>query len=156
MWYKIDFKKFAILMLPIRLRQPAMVAWVQALLSPLTDLHYRFKEKRERDWFILNHNGQVCYLRGALNAEFDPDEKRIEIVDGIIHEQQYIYTRPEEKPKYLGTMYLHDRETYAQEGPDFIVLVPADLEFDNYQMRAMIDQYRLATKTYKIETYESN
>lgn len=152
MWYEIDFKRLAILFLPIRLRRLAMVGWVQALLAPLTDLHYRFKEKRDQDWFVLNHNGQVCYLRAALNAEFDPAEKRIEIVDGIIHEQPYIYTRPELKPRYLGTMYLYDRATYAELGPDFIVLVPTNLNYDEYQMKATIDQYRLATKIYKIET----
>lgn len=151
MWYEIDFRRLVILLLPIRLRKAKTIAFIQALLAPVEDIHYRFKQKRLQDWFMLNHNSQVCYLERALNTTFDSTERRIKIVDGSHYSKEYIYTRQEEKPRYLGTIYLHDRSVYSENGPDFIVQVPQGLEYDEYQMKALIEQFKLATKTYKIQ-----
>lgn len=151
MWYEIDFKKLAILLLPLSLRKYKMIVFIQTLLIPVADLHYRFLQKRQQDWFMLNHNSQVCYLESALNTTYDDIDRRIRIVDGLHYTKEYIYTRQEEKPRYLGTMYLHDRSVYSENGPDFIVQIPRGLDYDIYQLKALIEHFKLATKTYKIE-----
>ena len=153
MWYNVKHKTLAVLHLPTFLRSASMVAWVQCLSAPMDDLQYSFVQNRSSNTYIMQHNGQVCYLRAALNDRFDNELRRIKIVDGNRYKRQYIYTRGENKPKYLGTMYLYERSDYSDTGVDFIVLVPKTLMYNDYEMRALIDLYRLASKRYKIQTY---
>lgn len=159
--FEVDFNRLAVLLLPTRLRQSKMIAWVKVLVSPIVSLHYNFRQKRNEDLYKLAHNGQVCYLRKALNDKFDPIERRIKITDGSRFTPQYIYTEAEQKPKYLGTMYLRDNSVYADTGVDFMVLLPFDVwnnqkteiaigEYRFYDVEALVDFYRLASKRYKI------
>lgn len=160
--FEVDFNRLAVLLLPTRLRQSRMIAWVKVLVSPIVSLHYKFQQKRANDLYKLAHNGQVCYLRKALNDEFDPIERRIKITDGNRYTPQYIYTEAEQKPKYLGTMYLRDNSVYGDTGVDFMVLLPFDVwntqkteitigEYRFYDVEALVNFYRLASKRYKIE-----
>lgn len=147
--YDIDIKKLSVLLLPTFLRKTRMVAWLHCLVTPLVSLHYAFVQKRNADLYNLGHNGQVCYLRAALNDAFDVEKRRIRIVDGNTYRRQYIYTRGEQKPRHLGTIYLHERADYSDTGVDFIVEVPRRTYREN-EIKALIDFYRLASKRYKI------
>ncbi len=160
--FDINFSKWAILLLPTALRQSRMIAWVKVLVSPIAKLHYDFVQKRKKDIYRLSHNGQVCYLRKALNDKFDKKKRRIKITDGNRYKPQYIYTEAEKKPKYLGTMYLRQDSDYADTGVDFLVLLPLDVwnsykteiaigEYRHYPIEALVDYYRLASKRYKIQ-----
>jgi len=147
--FNIDIKKLAMLLLPIKLRQARLFALLRAMVTPVSSLHYKFTVKRDANIYKLKHNSQVCYLRAALNDSFDVEKRRIKIFDGNQYARNYIYTRGEEKPKHLGTMYLYDRADYSDTGVDFIVEVPAET-YRKYEMEALIDFYRLASKRYKI------
>lgn len=150
MWYQIDFYKWAVLLLITRLRKPKMIAFVKSLVAPIVNLHQAFLKKQASDEFILNHNGQVCYLRKALNDLFDNNLRRIRIGDGNQFERQYIYTRAEQKPVYLGKMYLKDRSDYADTGVDFIVYVPNELLSDEIELENWINKFKKGVKRYKI------
>lgn len=153
MWYNIDIGKLAVLHLPTFWRTEEMIAWVQTLASPLVDVQDVFIKNRKQNIYIMEHNGQVCYLRAALNDKFDRSQRRIKIANGNRYKRQYIYTRAEDKSKYLGTMYLYERADYGDTGVDFIVLVPTGLPYNDYEMKALIDLYRLGSKRYKIQSY---
>lgn len=153
MWYNIDIQKLTELLTPTFLRKPKMLAWLQALAFPMQKILDDFNFNRNQNLYNLAHNGQVCYLRAVLNDRFDVSQRRIKISDGNRYRRQYIYTDGERKPKYLGTMYLHDDADYSDTGVDFIVLVPAGLSYNDYEMRAVIDFYKLASKRYKIVNY---
>lgn len=144
--------KMGWLLLPTFLRKTRHVAWLRALLHPVDALHYQFLQQRQRHLYDLAHNGQVCYLRKALNDTFDPSQRRIEITDGNKFNRQYIYTRGEQKPHFLGTMYLRDRADYADTGVDFLVLIPKDLEGQKIEINALVNYYKLASKIFKIYT----
>ncbi len=145
--YNIDIKKLVVLLLPTFLRRVKMVAWLHSLVTPLLVLHNDFMRIREKHLYELNHNGQVCYLRKVLNDAFDKKQRRINITDGNKYGREYIYTRSENKPKYLGTMYLRPRSDYADTGVDFIVEVPQEV-YNETEMRSLIDYYKLASKRY--------
>ncbi len=147
--FDIDIKKLTVLLLPIALRKSRIVALLRSMVMPLVSLHYLFMVKRTADLYKLEHNSQVCYLRAALNDHFDNNARRIRIIDGNQYKRNYIYTRGEEKPVYLGTTFLYDRADYADTGVDFIVEVPTEA-YRQYEMQALIDFYRLASKRYKI------
>jgi hypothetical protein len=152
MWYDIDYNRFGILMLPTFLRKPILVNWVQVLLTPIANLHYTWKQKRLADWYKLNHTGQVCYLRKVLNDTLDVSARRIYIGEGNSFPRKYIYTRPENKPVFLGTMHIYQNSEYVSVGTDFTVFVP--LEIINtriHELNALIIFYKLASKRYKIQ-----
>ena len=152
MWYNIDFNKLVVLNQPTFLRKNIMVAFLRALIEPIKKLYYLWFIFRTANLYKLEHTGQVCYLRKVLNDRFDPSQRRIYIGNGNKYDRQYIYTTPELKPKFIGTMYLHPRSDYADTGVDFIVYAPAELlDTTNYEMKALIEFYKEGAKRYKIE-----
>lgn len=152
MWYNVNWSRLSLLLTPTFLRDEVMKLWMALLLSPVGNVHYWWVNYRAQNIYKLAHNSQKCYLRGALNDRFDRELRRIRIDDGNAFKRKYIYTDGEEKPKYLGTIFLYDDSDYADTGVDFIVVLPAGLLYSIYEMRALIDFYRLASKRYKIVT----
>lgn len=152
MWYKLDVYKLSKLLLPQALRETKMMAFLEALLRPLDDLHYLWTQKRKDNIFILNHNWQVCYMRAALNEELDQDLRRI-YIDGTGGgaDKTYLYTPAENQPKYLGKLYIRQNLEFADTGADFIVYVPAEIMATRYyEVHAQIELYKLGGKRYLI------
>ncbi|MBB6274733.1 hypothetical protein HDF26_005215 [Pedobacter cryoconitis] len=154
MWYKIDFKKLVVLVLPTFLRQNLTVSYVQALVTPISMLYQLWYAKRDDNLYKLAHNGQVCYLRKALNDMFDTELRRIYIDNGNRFKRTYIYTQAESQPHYLKRLFLQPSSSFADTGSDFKVIIPAELntQANYYQLNALIDFYKLASKRYTIET----
>ena len=152
MWYNIDYNRLTILLLPTFLRKPVLIGYIQSLISPIDNLYYKWFSFREDNLYKVKHTGQICKLRKALNDRFDPMLRRIIIGDGNRYRRQYLYTTPENRPKYLGTMFLHQNSDYADTGVDFIVFVPAQIINQlPYELKAVIDFYKAGGKRYKIE-----
>lgn len=157
MWFKIDIKKLAVLLTPTMLRKPVLLALLTSLVRPLESIYYNWSAFRTDNIYKLSHNSQVCYLRKALNDRFDSQLRRIEIKGAELYEKKYIYTKEELKPRWLGTIYLRRDEDYEDKGIDFIVEVPfLESEFKrNYELKALVDFYKLASKRYRVE-YSAN
>lgn len=149
-WFNVNWKKLAILLTPTFLRGELMKAWIELLMEGVNDIHYNWLQFRKSNIYILAHNSQVCYLRGALNDRFDNEQRRIQIIDGNKYQRKYIYTDEEQKPKFLGIIYIHGDEDYLDTGVDFIVQVPDDIIFNINEMKGLIDFFKLASKRYKI------
>ena len=113
-------------------------------------LLYAFQQARTADLYNLAHNSQVCYLRKALNDEFDPQQRRIRIEDGKQNERLYIYPRSANRPLFLGKVFLYQRGDYIDGGVDFIVVIPQGLQYDKYKLEALVNFYKLAGKRWQI------
>lgn len=157
MWYTINFYILALQLLPIALRKPNIAAYTQALLKPLDTLYYTWSQMRERNIYKLEHNGQVCYLRAALNDAFDPGERRIYIGEGNMYDTTYIYTEGEAQDVYTGTesegttLWLRTEGETADTGLDFIVWVPAEVYATQLPgLRATVEFYKAGGKRYHI------
>ncbi|ELI6455872.1 conserved hypothetical protein [Flavobacterium psychrophilum] len=152
MLFDINFKKMGIGFLPINLRQPKNIAYVLALLEPVEWLYYQWLQKRDFDWYRLKHTGQVCKLRKVLNDNLDKSLRRIYIAQGTAFPRKYIYTKAENKPKYLGTYFIKSQDEYENTGVDFIVFVPTEIKTASIdQLKYLLNYYKLAGKRYKIE-----
>ncbi|TWP31221.1 hypothetical protein ETU08_01710 [Apibacter muscae] len=155
MWYNPNLKKLAVLTMPPGLRNNFSISYLISLLKPLETTLYNWQKLRNNSLYKLQHTGQVCYLRKVLNDRFDPIQRRIIITGSQRYKSQYIYTEAEKKEKYLGTMYLRRDVDFEDNGADFLVLAPAELlDENNYEMNALIDYYKLASKRYRIEPLE--
>jgi len=155
--YNLNFIRLITWLLPDI--QPVMIAYVNALITPVKVLYAEFQAARLQDIYRMNHNSQVCYLRAALNDGFDPIERRITISNGYRYTRRYWYTKAEERPIYMYTdssFYLHQRNDYGVNSVDFIVNVPKALEgqISEIALNARTDFYKLATKRHKIYYYE--
>lgn len=151
MWYKVDFDKLILLLLPTFLRKPVLFGYLKALISPISSLQYRWSKMRDENLKRLSYNCQRCYFRGALNDKFDPVLRRITFDDTLSLQQDYIYTQAENLEVYLNTMWLEQDFNYAGSTIDYLVLVPRDIMNSKLpEIVALIEFYNLAGKQYQI------
>ena len=153
MWFKVEYNKLALLLLPDFLRGDLIIAYVQTLFIPIDKLYYLWYKFRTENLYKVKHTGQICYLRKALNDKFDFMERRIYIGNGNTFIREYLYTTAENRTRFLGTMYLNKNEDYADTGVDFVVFVPLEIMNTlSFEVKALIEFYKLGGKRYKIET----
>ena len=169
-FFDIDYNGLITQLLPVRLRNSRMNAWLKCLVSPVKWLYGLFKANRNNNLYILAHDGQVCYLEAALNDLFDPVSRGLQVVDGPFEDPLFLYLAPENKPIWLGlvsevgtTAYPDPQVLYTDSettllGINFIVKVPlavaGGIGYDVLRLRALVDAYRLpGRKNYSIVTY---
>lgn len=151
MWYKVDFDKLVLLLLPTPLRKPKNFGYLKALISPIVSLYKHWSQTRKENLKKLSYNSQKCYLRGVLNDWYDPDERRIKITSIERKAKDYIYTQQDNLPVYLGIMWLEPEFNYEGSTVDFLVNVPQELmNLKINEIVATLEFYVLAGKSYQI------
>ncbi len=151
MWYKVDFDKLILLLLPTFLRKAKIFGYLKALITPISGLHYLWSNMRKDNLKKLSYNSSKCYLRGALNDNYDPEQRRITITNTVNKTNDYIYTQAENIPVYLGTMWLEPEFNYEGSTVDFLVNVPQEImNLKINEIVATIEFYVLAGKSYQI------
>lgn len=158
--YNVNIKRLALLTLPTWLRRPLCGALVYAGVGPLARALADLRWFRGETGYRLGHNGQVCKLRGALNDEFDPELRRIEIRDGgtegdagTARVWQRAAGRWMMVPVRGGGAMRINREGFGgTSGYDFWVVVPAELRDAGREvrLRTMVNMYKLASIRYAI------
>ncbi|MCC8146459.1 MAG: hypothetical protein LIO93_08500 [Bacteroidales bacterium] len=171
--FDIKYDALVYMLTPYWLRRPLMTAWLNWLCKPITQLHRTFQKRRENDLFRESIDSTVPRLEYMLNSIFYPEGTdttengsygyriRIDKVDkqdtghiylgGIMQDLDEgirIYLQDEEQPVYIHT----EGETLVA-GNDFVVKVPAAVDFDEARMRMAIQNYALPDKTFEITTY---
>lgn len=147
MWFNVDFNKLVILLLPTFLRKPINVAYLQAAVVPIANLHQLFLNYRTDDHYKLDHNWQKCYLQKVLNDSFDVSERKIRIESGKKTGRKYIYTNAEKQPKYLP-FFIYNSSEFAGKY-DFIVNMNG-VHADRYDVEAVIEYYQIGGKRFNI------
>lgn len=157
--YDVNIKRFVLQLLPTFLRRPLLAAFAYAAVTPLNRLQMRFSMFREDANYRLTHNGQVCYLRAALNDMFDPIERRIgisEAPDGS--NSAVVYKREENRGPLLpmrgqpGGIRINRRGYGGASGYDFWINIPYALrgEVSPDRLKALVNAYKLASKQFEI------
>lgn len=148
--FEIDFKRLVALLLPMSLRRPLIFGVLRAGVSGVERGYKDFMAVRKEHNFRLTHNGQVCYLRGALNYYFGPGFK----IGSIKQEGDWLYAVTEtgenitlavtEEGKGVPVLYSEQMLNAAQN--DFVVFVPGIYWVRLEEIKAMVDRYKLVTK----------
>lgn len=153
--YIRDFIKY---LLPVILRTQALMDWLYSLLAPGADLVEWFSDYRDETSRNLSFNGQTIVLERALNLHYDTGDGIYITNAEITGTVAYMYKQGDDATMYAwedggdDTLYLW----YSGDvvgAYDFTVYVPVALVFEEVEMRAFVDQYRLAGKRYQIVTY---
>ncbi len=157
--YDVNFRRLALLLLPTFWRRPLFGAFAFALVTPVSHLHVRFMQYRQRTGYRLRHNGQVCYLRAVLNDEFDPELRRITLSDSDKTDfGTVVYRRVARRPLKLplradsAGVKIYRRGFTGAGAVDFIVGIPAALRgnIDESRLSGVVDTYRLASMRYAV------
>lgn len=153
--YQIDYKRLVLLILPTFLRKPRLFAFLCALTFGISELHAKFMKNRDRNLLRIKRNGQVCYLRGMLNEELDPDSRRIKIEDGEA-EGNWIFAMDEEEAYQLlvsgAGILVYSENLIIENTAFFYVSVPwnsGDTNLNN-RLRNYLNEYKLLSKKYII------
>jgi len=152
--YDVNIRRLALLTLPTWLRRPLVGALVYAGVSPLGRLVGELRGFRRRTGYRMCHNGQVCRLRGALNDEFDPEQRRIGIEDcgeepGRVVRRRALGRWVIVPRRGRGAAAVIVRAGFGGTGGyDFRVTVPAALRpaVAEARLRAVVNLYKLAGK----------
>ncbi|NDV93530.1 hypothetical protein D0T84_01185 [Dysgonomonas sp. 521] len=159
-YYNINYSRIGVLLLPTFLRQPIASAFIRAIMQPLDNMNDEFNEYRES--LDIGTYSQVCYLQGLINDNFDPLERRIRIRQAALDEDAFLFwKRNTNKPVRLYKRSspgfvprLMSRKGFiGTENPDFEIVLPVGFtlsENEETYMRALINQNKLASKTYII------
>lgn len=170
MVFDISFDKWIATMLPTFLRRRRIFAFCRAMCAPLyigqTGLYVRFLKARGDHIYRLSRNGQVCYLRAALNDAFNL-RKGFEIEDVGGYEGEWIYAKDPTMPGQLlavdeaknhkppagqplpehPTPLLADEARLNAPQNSFIVRVPNNIYTTQLdKVKAIVDQYRILSK----------
>lgn len=160
MWYHFDPVRFAREMLPPLLRSDVLLALLQSVLRPLTDLLEEFARYRESVHIRLNTTGQSYSLSGALTAKYRLPEGVIYITD-TGDTRLYLYFLRERRAPWTLYREREEGETAYLRGegegkysPDFIVHLPAFLRDEEEEIRRFIARYKPAGRIYELAYYD--
>lgn len=154
--FDIDFPKHTRQQTPVVLRKKYQSAWLQAICYPVNFLYQSFLRNRKVNLYNLKITPQVVYLERMLNDRYDISGRRIRIKKSIRYEPAYIFLEVEAKPRYIytqqenNTVALYTVSETQLNPVDFVVNVPADVVFNELEMRGMLDAKVLPNKTYSI------
>lgn len=160
MLYKFDIHKFAEQMLPPRLRSKVLLALLRALLTPLKRLIEAFRLFRDEVLRRLRTTGQTYSLEWALNKRYQLPSGAIYITDTPDKQVYLFFEKEGRSPKFLHKgREAHDPFylSYRHEGKhdaDFIVHIPSFLRSEEAEIRRIINFYKPAGRTYKIDFYD--
>lgn len=154
-------KRLALLALPTWLRRPIVMALLYAGVSPLGRQVHELRTLREETSYRVNHNGQVCKLRGVLNDAFDAKERRIKVEDedsgGVTGSAVYQRSEERELPVPVRSagraVIINGRGYGGVSGYDFWVTLPRELrgDVDETRLTATVNRYKLASKRWTIK-----
>lgn len=145
MIFNVNFDRWIALMLPTFMRRRRIFAFCRALCAPLYlgdgGVYNRFLQARGDHIYRLSHNGQVCYLRAALNDAFGL-KKGFEIEDADDYKGEWVYAKDPTMP------LLADEARLNAPKNSFIVRVPANIYATRLdKVKAIVEQYRILSKT---------
>lgn len=152
--YDVEYKKLAVLLLPMCLRKGTLTALLNVLTIPLQGLSERFAEYRRQKDIRLNHNGQVCFLRGVLNDQFDKEQRRIRVEDNESTSGGVIIEERGKTPKsFIWHMpkRIYRRGWEVTGGIGFVVEVPEELRPREQELRSIVNEYKLASMRYLVK-----
>lgn len=148
--FEIDFKRLLALLLPPALRRPLIFGWLRAAVGALERQNTVFADMRSGHVFRLTHNGQVCYLRGALNYHFGGGFR----IGTMKREGAWLYAVTEAGEQIPvakseageGVPVLYSEQALNMPQNDFVVYVPARVWDRLPEIEALVDSYKLVTK----------
>lgn len=139
-------------------RKPLYLAFIAVIALPFQNLNTQLSSYyNAKKYEMTFYTGQVAHLEYVLNQEFDPIDRLIYYRDVIGPDDLYLYNASEmnektfvyNKAEAAAPLYLFN-SVEADLYPSFEIVVPIGLSYSLVAMKALIDKYKVAGKTYQI------
>lgn len=162
--YIVSYREFKEQLLPLLLRKPKLLAWLQALISPFVSLYDEFFAFKEKAIFKTEHNAAITLLQKMLNDGYDDVERRIYINNAEITSTQHYYDKGLGDPlefydKGKGDpQWFFNKEVFNVYRSDFTVFLPGAIRPVNNEdeerliidIKADLDYYKMYGTKYTI------
>lgn len=156
---QIDIDKLILRLLPVDLQKPKLFAFVRALLSGFMTIHTQFLAFRTDSNNRAKLNGQTQILENLLNRRIASATNLIRILNNSLRlDAVYLFNQPELQPDVFvsnsaeGDPLFLSNATEGDNLYDFLVQVPAVVSaLEQSQIRAIVNQYKIATKSFEIQ-----
>lgn len=159
--YALSFRKLAVLLTPMALRRPLIIAILSAISTAISETFAGWTQYRKQKLEELKYNGQVCRLEYCLNQQFPSETgSRIRVEDGQYRtgEPFYIYPRTtllhtpmlRRRGDDEKQIILSRRDDVAERQYDFFVYVPTDNPVNQRRFSAIINNYKTPGRIWKM------
>lgn len=157
--FNIDFDVLEKLLIRRKLRLPKRMAGITALLSPVKYVWNKFVAFYNGILYDMAHTTQTVFLQAVLNDKYDNILRRIVINDGPDKDAMIVYRDIESKPGpfiYLNAenhpKYIYNNAETADLGPDFIIEIPVAVTYNQEELIALVNKFKLPGKVFIIQT----
>lgn len=173
MWYRIDFTRLVVHLLPPILRSRFLTSLLVVMIAPLRYIHTKFGTLKETADNRLDITGNVQYLEKALNEAFYLGNRQIYIETPEEEGTPAFYFASEtQSPNVMflqseGNGFVMTRKGEGRGVVNFTVKVPTFLctsteskEEDRYHwgylsiINSILKTYKPAGRTFSIELYD--
>lgn len=160
-FYNVNFRRLAVMLLPVSLRGNVLTAYASVMGTAFAAIHASLATFRTDRLADLRVTGQTRILRAALNDRWDPDQRRIDIIDGLTGEALMVHRRTASVRTFAYargatiTTWAY-RRGMTSGGTAFIVRVPAEVHDDPEKRSALtsfVENHRLVGKIPLIMSY---
>ncbi len=161
--YDINYTKLVMERIPFDLLEFEDVkAFAFRLVAPIVRTFNQLITFRNLLLYKISITPQVCYLEKMLNNQYDTTERRIYIEDGSQFPELFIFQEEEDEVTYLfqeselgaaETFLFTEGEGTGDGSFDFVVYVPNTVPFDFNEMTSLIDNFKLDSKRFAIQTF---
>ncbi len=159
--YGINFNKLVCQLVPHWLRGQRLIGYLQACVHPMQSVSDKFKEWAQQTRVDVSMTSQVIKLEWYFGRMFGPGSVRIK---NFFINTNPIYHRDALSPdkNQLVCYYRdeaggsHDEAVHRMyeddgDGVSFVVSVDKEISGRENEIRRVIEKYKTANKTYKIE-----
>lgn len=153
---QIDWNRFALLLLPLRLRTGTVYGLIKSMVAGVVNAYNALINYNADVKYKLAHTSQVWSIEAVLNDRFDLVQRRIKLVDAGGFDVTCLFPDGDIRPVILNSdssapFMIHQDSSYFASSYDFIVVLPyAFPEADIYELRALVNYYKLAGKRFDI------
>lgn len=155
----INWNRFIVNLLPIRLRTASVYGLIRAMFAPIIDLYNRFQTYDASIKYDLVHNSQTWSIQALLNDAFDPHLRRIYIDDAGGLEPIAIGSDADgDQIIAIGSdaegdqiIAINGDSAYTGGSWNAVIVLPFSIsESEMYRLRALVDKFRLAGIRYDV------
>lgn len=170
--FNFNFHTLILLWMSPEERYPMREAWYRVFLEGVRLLYEDFRSWRTTAIRHASATGQVMWLERMLNLRFygvsawktlaEPTAGGRIWIDNTASAipSTYIYADSEQQtPLYIHAhsegeppVYIYAQSEYSSQY-DFIVMVPSSLTFDQDEMTALVEEYKIGGVRFIIQTY---
>lgn len=156
--YNFNVKKFVRDFFPYILRKTKLLALMESVALPIQTLVFAFLVYVETTRYNLKITGQTIVLQNYLNDKMDFIQRRIIIIHPQIT-QNFIWNKTENqspdfvsfKNEIYSSPFVKNKNENINGIADFVVKIPLDISLQIPKIKAFIENYKLAGKTYQIQ-----